>query len=966
MNTLTHLFDWLLAASLRASLLVFAVLLIQAALRRHLSARMRYALWLPVLAVLLIPVLPQSRWSIEYAFQSPPQPVQITQTVSAPTMAEPVPVAFAAPTTTSEPIDWQRILLITWLCGSAGLLVFGSISFMLTLRRFKQARHPASEALLTTLEQIAAEIRLRHIPRVLIASSIRSPAVTGLMRPTLLLPAQFDHEFTPAEARLILKHELMHLKRGDLPLNALMCLLIALHWFNPLLWIAFFKIRADREAACDAQVLHDAPNDRRIAYGHALLKVETAFCPRGLSLGFVGIFQRGSALRSRIQSIAVHRAPHPVMKAIIALCIVLMTFLGITRAANDDTEAPKIYITTKFIEITFRTDQNAIANKALEELLADVPMLSNDSKLLKALLDDAQFQTLIRSLSQTKGVDLMAAPAVTTRSGQQATIEVAREFSSPETKPPLQKVGVFMSVLPTLTDKGILDLVLKPKVVEFDGFVKDLKGQDRPVFSELKADTRAHMTPGQTALIDLGYRVDKQEVLEENELGIVASRRIDHFMRRTLVLVTAQLIRDLPSTPQPLKNIDSQPAKSSAEPQKSDSSYILNKLEKIVIPQIQFQGATVEECLEFLRVKSRSNDTLTADPAKRGVSILYRPGETPSTAAITMDLKDVPLGEALRYVVNLAKLKMSIQPYAVIVGENVSAIDSDIPEPKSAAEIPSPKITFPSLELRDANLTECIDYIRTKARELDPDKKGVNIIVKPGGDETVRFSMSFKDLPVFEVLRYAAELSNHKLTTDARSYYLTPVSVETSAGTGQAQSSADKTSSDTTEAKATELRKASPQSYDFKKAMLGDVLRFLATDAQINFISLPEDDPISQKLITFNIRSSPFEVLETICRANGLSLRLDQNRWFIRADPEVMKKSYSLPQTQANVETILKDINSLLAGDETKPTMKASKTSVTFKKDENTFQVTATQLQHSWVSAYFQGLSSSAKPTTIK
>ncbi len=776
MHTLNHTFDWLLAASLRASLLTIAVLLIQAALRHHLSARMRHALWLPMLVVLLMPVLPQSRWSVEHVFQSPPAPVQITPAVIKPP-EEPMPVVLEALPVMPTPVDWQRILLIAWISGAIGILIIGSISFMLTLRRFKQARHPASDELLATLAQIAREIRLRHVPRVLIAATVSSPAVTGLLHPTLLLPAQFDHDFTPAEARLVLKHELMHLKRGDLPLNALMCVLMALHWFNPLLWLAFFKIRADREAACDAQVLHDAPNDRRIAYGHALLKVETAFCPHGFNLGFVGIFQRGSALRFRIQSIAVHHAPHPVMKAIITLCIVLMTFLGITRAANDDTEAPKIFITTKFIEITFRTDQPAIANKELAELLVVVPIRSEDGKPLKALLEDAQFQAVIRSLSQTKGVDLMVAPAVTTRSGQQATVEVAREFSSPETKPPLQKVGVFMTVLPTLMDKGILDLVLKPKVVEFDGFVKDVKGQDRPVFSELKADTRAHMNPGQTALIDLGYRVDKQEVLEENELGIVESRRIDHFMRRTLVFVTAQLIRPRTVTASDAKT-ESQPAKSSAEPQKPDSSYIRNKLDKIIIPRIQFQSATVEESIEYLRLQSRALDTLTADPAQRGVNILLRPGDIPAKTAISLDLKDVPLGEALRYVTELANLKMSIQPYAVLIGKNipVAATGSPTATPvqKSATAVHADKIILPSLEFRDASLSECIEYLRVQSRDLDPDKQGINILVKPGGNETTRITLSLKNVPVSEALRYCAELANHKLSADEQAFVLTP------------------------------------------------------------------------------------------------------------------------------------------------------------------------------------------------
>jgi beta-lactamase regulating signal transducer with metallopeptidase domain len=96
--------------------------------------------------------------------------------------------------------------------------------------------------------------------------------------------------------QFVLRHELTHIKRGDLPLNALLCVLLSLHWFNPLLWFAFFKARLDRESACDDEVLQQEPQPGRIAYGHTLLKVESAFGYDELRLGFVGIFQRGAAL----------------------------------------------------------------------------------------------------------------------------------------------------------------------------------------------------------------------------------------------------------------------------------------------------------------------------------------------------------------------------------------------------------------------------------------------------------------------------------------------------------------------------------------------------------------------------------------------------------------------------------------------------------------------------------------------
>ena len=945
MNTLTEIFDWLLAASLRASLLAIATLFIQAALRRHLGARMRYALWLPVLIVLLMPVLPQSQWSIEHVFQTPHPPAQIIPAPIEPAM-ELTPVVFEAAAPLSAPINWQRLLPLAWICVSAGMLIVGCISFMLTLHRFKQGRHPASDELLATLSQIAREMRLRHVPRVLISPAVSSPAVTGLLRPTLLLPAEFDREFTPAEARLVLKHELMHLKRGDLPLNAILCVLMALHWFNPLLWIAFFKIRADREAACDAQVLRDAPNAHRIEYGHALLKVETAFCPRGFSLGFVGIFQRGAALRSRIQSIATHRAPHPAMKAVVTLCIVLMTFLGSTRAAPDGSEASLISIEARFIELTLPADQPTTADNVLAEALSEITEIQSHEGPVKFLLNDTQNQTLIRKLSQRKGTDLLATPTVTVRSGQKASVEITREFAMPpDQKPSGQKVGVMLDVLPTLTDKNSLELAMTPRVVEFEGFVKAENGEQKPTFSERKADTRTQMKTGQTALLDLGSKNDSQTIEDHVDGKVVISTK--HYTRRVFVFVTARLVDNT--------------AGNSTKPAPTTDT-LQARLEKIIIPHMQFQGATVAECIEYLRVQSRDLDTTTTDPTARGVNILYKASNPPSNAAITLDLKEIPLGEALRYIVELASLKMSIQPNAVVIAQSLPATGAESLEP--AIPPPSSKILFPNLEFRDATLAECIDFIRIKSRELDPDKKGVNIIVKPGGDASAHITLSLTNVPVSEALLYCAELANHKLTSDAQSYFLTPVSKAAPADKDQASSPA----ASIAEAKAADLRKARPQQYDFSKAKLGDVLRFLATDAGIDFISLPDDNPINQRLITFNIRSSPFEVLETLCRTNGLMVKLDHERWLIRPsnDSELIVQSYALPQTRASVETILDDINSILGGDKPKPDTGDTKPSVTFKKEENSVYVKGTRMQHSWVDGYFKGLNGSARSANAK
>jgi general secretion pathway protein D len=99
----------------------------------------------------------------------------------------------------------------------------------------------------------------------------------------------------------------------------------------------------------------------------------------------------------------------------------------------------------------------------------------------------------------------------------------------------------------------------------------------------------------------------------------------------------------------------------------SAGAYYADKMNRIIFPQVQFQGASVEEAVEFLRIKSRDYDTLERDPARKGVNLIIKQGVAPSTAQISLDLKDVPMSEALKYITELGGMKYKIEAYAVVV-----------------------------------------------------------------------------------------------------------------------------------------------------------------------------------------------------------------------------------------------------------------------------------------------------------
>ena len=101
------------------------------------------------------------------------------------------------------------------------------------------------------------------------------PAVIGLWRPRIVLPADAMRRYAAAERDLMLAHERTHIARGDLAANAVVAGLRCLFWFNPLVHLAARRFRHDQELACDQQVVRRHPDARR-TYGEAMLKTQLA------------------------------------------------------------------------------------------------------------------------------------------------------------------------------------------------------------------------------------------------------------------------------------------------------------------------------------------------------------------------------------------------------------------------------------------------------------------------------------------------------------------------------------------------------------------------------------------------------------------------------------------------------------------------------------------------------------------
>jgi beta-lactamase regulating signal transducer with metallopeptidase domain len=306
LQTLESVFSWLLEASWQASILAALVVLLQFALRGRLNPRWRHALWLLVIARLILPVLPESALSL-FQFAPHPLPV-ITRTVTEPIFAySPAPfisgpsLPAASP---AYPFSLYTILTLLWLTGVVGFLV---LTWCVN-RRFGRhvAKAPAirEPRLLQIAAAAQAELGIHRSIRLIESAQVQGPAIMGLLHPTLILPPGVRARFSDQEIRFIFLHELAHLKRGDLALQWLIAVLQILHWFNPVLWYAFRRMRTDRETATDALVLSRAGEAQKETYGHVLIKLLEHYHQRHSLPTLVGILEDKDQFKRRFQLIA--------------------------------------------------------------------------------------------------------------------------------------------------------------------------------------------------------------------------------------------------------------------------------------------------------------------------------------------------------------------------------------------------------------------------------------------------------------------------------------------------------------------------------------------------------------------------------------------------------------------------------------------------------------------------------------
>ena len=338
MDTLRELFVGTLNLAVAASWLIVVILLLRPLLKKFAPRWVLCALWAVVAVRLVCPVMLHSDLSVYrlagdavnangqvtyfedtgFCGDVSYRPATLLPGVSTPTVTpstvddsapEVSADAVGQPSTPSRSVD-MNLLSIAWAVGIY-IIVMAALAGYLSLR-----------------SAVAASIPLEG--NVYLCDNIKSPFILGVFRPRIYLTSGMDE----AARDCVLRHERAHLRRWDHVWKPLGFVLLAVYWYNPLVWLAYILFCRDMELACDERVIRDMAAEERAVYSQALLDCSrgrrwVAACP--LAFGEVGV-------KTRVKAVLWYKKPgFWVSVAAVLVCIaVAVCFLTNPKGAGNE------------------------------------------------------------------------------------------------------------------------------------------------------------------------------------------------------------------------------------------------------------------------------------------------------------------------------------------------------------------------------------------------------------------------------------------------------------------------------------------------------------------------------------------------------------------------------------------------------------------------------------------------------
>ena len=288
----------------KSTMLLVGVWLAVKLLRRHSASVLSLILAVVVAGLVLLPAL--STFAPEWRVPLLPDPAA-PGSVEAVTGHETPQYALPgeSPPATMAPIQltmapgprWPVWILLGWLAGAAGCLLWvlsGEVGLRWILRKAVPLH---GERWQTALKDVCEELNVGSQIQLFQCSRINTAVIRGIFHPGVILPATVSG-WSDQRLRLVLLHELAHIRRKDSLVEILACITLVIYWFNPLVWLTVRQMRVERERACDNAVLNAGAKPSN--YATQLMEVAADLGAFRRPLWQTAAISEGSGLKDRL------------------------------------------------------------------------------------------------------------------------------------------------------------------------------------------------------------------------------------------------------------------------------------------------------------------------------------------------------------------------------------------------------------------------------------------------------------------------------------------------------------------------------------------------------------------------------------------------------------------------------------------------------------------------------------------
>jgi len=324
-----------LALSFVMAGIIMLLFLVNALFARKISAKIRYFMWVVIMIGLLIPLRPSvgngvidlsnfANTTSELVQDQHPG-IGSVDTGETPVVTPEVSITYQDEVV-NEQIPFQMIVFGIWLSVAIGIIIYHFIQYFRFQRSIKRWGELEEDGhTLALFDQVKQEMGIKSSKvKLIVCGFISTSMLTGFFKPTILLP---EKNYDDAELELIFRHELIHYRRKDLWVKLLSVVAIAIHWFNPLVYLMNIALQTEGEASCDQEVLEMSKLKSPHFYAEVIIGM-IGGKKSGMTTLATNFYGGKKGIKKRLEEIMASTTPHKWTSYVFLALIFMLTVMS--------------------------------------------------------------------------------------------------------------------------------------------------------------------------------------------------------------------------------------------------------------------------------------------------------------------------------------------------------------------------------------------------------------------------------------------------------------------------------------------------------------------------------------------------------------------------------------------------------------------------------------------------------------